>query len=314
MTRYTTFISNENRLDFNNFASFPIVGISTKTYLAIDTGKLYRYDTNTSAYIEISQDTTDLTQYQNKNEKDQASGYLGLDANVRIDSIEKLEPYQKYYGKLDLIGRSTPTFTGGATVSQSDATNYVRLFSNSTASINIAYTIKLKALAQNFIYTNAISDTINNPDAHSKITAIAPVSIKNSGAIKSYSAAIGIGNWTINSASEALAGDGLVFKHNPTLNSGNWQIIKVLNSVATTYNTASAPIFDKLNEFKIIYDKSIETAYFYLNNTLIYTMTSVNYTANAMFWRFALSSSNATSINPNRWMAFYKTFIILENV
>lgn len=54
MTRYTTFIPNENRLDFSNLASFPPVGISTKTYLALDTGKVYRYDTNTSSYIEIS--------------------------------------------------------------------------------------------------------------------------------------------------------------------------------------------------------------------------------------------------------------------
>lgn len=37
---------------------------------------------------------------ENSANKNIANGYFGLDTNVRIDSIEKLEPYQKYYGKL----------------------------------------------------------------------------------------------------------------------------------------------------------------------------------------------------------------------
>lgn len=64
-------------LEYANLASFPITGESGKIYIAIDTKITYRW--GGSIYVDIS--TQDLTPYQLKSEKNQVSGYVGIDSN-----------------------------------------------------------------------------------------------------------------------------------------------------------------------------------------------------------------------------------------
>lgn len=247
---------------------------------------------------------------ENSVNKNVANGYLGLDSNIRVDSIEKLEPLTRFYSKIDCIsqrGAVAYSISGGCTTYYTTINDYVSLFSD-TRTMYGMLGFKLNAGATGYGWTQNISDVFYRLASNSLVNSCTILAIKNSGAIKSYSIIIEFGAQTIN-ASEVLSGDALYFRCNPTINSGLWQVAKAVNNVKTYYNTTTPLSFDRLNEYRIIYNKSTETAYFYINKTLIYTITSVNYTDNQILNRVLIATSDATETNTERKISIYRSYL-----
>lgn len=93
---------------------------------------------------------------------------------------------------------------------------------------------------------------------------------------------------TKNNTFVVFAGDGargattftgslLMFVLNPLQNSGKWRVGKVISGGTPTYvNTDTSPTYNNCTKFSIYYNKSTEEALFYIDDTLVYTMTGVN--------------------------------------
>lgn len=100
-------------------------------------------------------------------------------------------------------------------------------------------------------------------------------------------------------ANDVLTGSGLFWRWNPTLNSGKWQLIKVITGTITPLlNTNYTITDDIIYKLGIKYIKSTDTAYFYYNKTLIHTQASITMPNNIELYDvIAVNTSNPQAVN-----------------
>lgn len=247
----------------------------------------------------------DLSAYQNKNEKDQVNGYLGLNDLKGLNTLESLTLYNKIGGFTDLYAVAS-SGSGGALQSGTGLR-----FSASTMYFRYKIlSLTASSLASGLIYNNASNMSISTIDNHSLINAIGVGIINNSGSTKSHSwYFVASGTATINT-SDVLSGNGIFIKYNPTLNGGNWQYGYVSSGVTTITNSSITPSFNSLIKFRIIYNKSNNNIIYYINDVELGTLNT-NITFNSSIASiFMFSCTDATDTNIER--KFQPISLLLE--
>ena len=227
-------------------------------------------------------DNIDLSGYQVTSAKDTAGGYLGLDSNAKFDLGDyNSESFYHYNSLLTLKDRgstfgTSETFYGVAGGTSSLAMTTVNLDSGATKTI-----IRPKLTIGANTGANSSSYFIYNVGAI-KLGSTSSIDIRmtwtGENNTQSNDSSIFIGYHTGGyQNTTGNGGTGILFKRNPTVNSGNWQVLKIISgtptvlaSTSVSYSNYSKP------KFRIIYDKSTEIVYFYIDNVLVHTENAVN--------------------------------------
>lgn len=291
-------------LEYANLASFPVIGETGKIYIALDTNLSYRW--TGSVYTLVG--GGDLSDYQLKSEKNSVDGYLGVNANGKseADQIESLLEIINYNALAQATDTTNITAYGDATITYS-ANDLAYLNPNTYIS---RPTLTIPSSASNVVRMISFPLTYrcNTPwGIYSEFI----ISCKTNNTTNSHDVWVGLFNSTSyppkTTTTDSIATQGLFLRRNPTLNSGKWQVVKIAGGVYTVTDSNVAYQGDKTPILcKIIYNKYNETAYFYLDNVLIYTMSSLTFASNISFFPMLGVYQNTTSD------AFAKTFSLIS--
>lgn len=109
---------------------------------------------------------------------------------------------------------------------------------------------------------------------------------------------------------ESLTGYSMFLRRNPTVNSGNWQALKVVNGTTTIVNSTSTGFTqNSWIKLKIHFNKANNSALYYINGTLIHTETSLGMDL-TQFWR-CMVGQTSNVVNSSTWTLRYKDALIL---
>lgn len=260
-------------LEFSNLAGFPASGETGKIYIALDTNLSYRW--TGSIYTLVGGDPS---LYQLKSEKNSALGYLGLDANIKysLENMDMSTELIKYNSLSDINDRNSTNITESGNTGASFNANGLAYLTSDTYLNRPTLTISANQgnVGRYMYFPNVIR--CNTPYG---LYFEAFITGDSNNSILTHDTVVGIGTaGGLITSGSAGSNYGLFFVRNPTLNGGKWRIYKISNgSFLSMINTDIAYQGDKTPILvKIIYRKDNEIAYFYLNNVLIHTMTSVN--------------------------------------
>lgn len=111
---------------------------------------------------------------------------------------------------------------------------------------------------------------------------------------------------------EALTGYSLFLRRNPTVNSGNWQVVKVINGVTTVLlNSAVGFTQNSWLKLKVIMDRGANKAYFYIGDALIHTENSAGINTQ-QFWRLIMGLTGNV-VNSSSWLLRFKDALYIVN-
>lgn len=269
--------------------------------------KLIPYLLNKITKVENSVGNIDFSSLQEKSEKDQPNGYLGLDSNSNY-SIEKLGMINeiiKHNTLADINDRNNTniTETGNSGTSFNSSGNGYLATDTFVQRPTITISANQLNVGRYFYFTS-----YNRCNSPYSLVFEALITADTNSSVLNHDMVLGIGNANnIITSGSANTTYGLYLTRNPTINSGRWKVTKISNGVFTTVNTNVNYQGDRTPILtKIIYNKATEIAYFYLNNELVYTMTSVNLPSTTNFYPFFNYYQNLTSDT------FAKTFSLLS--
>lgn len=215
---------------------------------------------------------------QNTSEKNQNGGYLGLDSNGRFNHYEFMTQNEQWHYNA-FISTKDRGINGDylSTVNGTGASANT----NGTISINANKSIQKPTLTVNanaganystYMYYNLGNIKLGD------MTVILDSSIFFNLNSQILDSAFFFGLHTATAQNTTGSqGTGILFRRNPSLNSGKWSIIKITSgTINLTINTNIA--FNDLTKprLKIIYNKLTEIAYFYIDNILVHTENNVN--------------------------------------
>lgn len=239
---------------------------------------------------------------ENVANKNAVNGYLGLNANNRIDSIKRIKDINKFSFSWDFLNPSITTstylftatvYSGAGTFSANGSTNTPKPKTGNNTQIQLPI-LQLSAGVTGYVATTL---------ATTPITLLSPFKLYSEQIItaqcntaKQFKMVVSCGSNTINSATGFHpSANTLVFIIDPTINNYKWQVGKVINGSLTPINTDVGIINENLIALSIEYDRLTEIAKFYINYELVYEMTAVNLPSTATFAnQLAMSTNDAT--------------------
>lgn len=219
--------------------------------------------------IETAISGIDLSPYQLTSAKDTRNGYLGFTNNVIVVDVNFLQNnlvYSNPYLYSSSAATGAGSYTSGGSVNtpklrSGNDTQFrlptLNLVGSVTGNVTCALN-GIPAMTFKSPYKALFEQTVSFTDIGTK---------NNTFVIIAGDAARG---------STTFTGSGLIFILNPLQNSGKWRVGKVVSTTPTYYNTDTSPTYNNSTKFSIYYNKATEEALFYIDDTLVYTMTSVN--------------------------------------
>lgn len=292
------------------FPNAVLGGVEVKDDL-IDSNNTYssekiedRLDEVTSSLTQAIEDI-DLSPYEEKDNKNMAGGYLGLDSNKKIcqfdilDRLTKITYYEPFFhspiANDDLIATGSGSMSGGSNtpkIKNGNSSYLNRPIAQVNASATGASLLRLphsgnlyspfKVRARYLISYDKVSLTTNN-------------------SIFTF-----LGGVTGLATNDVITGDCLFFRRNPTLNSGNYQACKQVSGVITVLGNLSVTLLENnIDVLEIEYNRSTEEAKFYRNGTLLGTYTNINLSSTANFAPSIGITSNDASESTIRRLAWY---------
>lgn len=262
------------------FPDAVISGVEVKDDLTESSKNTWSIDKIKSELLGLNEDLTevietaissiDLSPYQLTSAKDTRNGYLGFTNNVIVVDVNFFQN-NLVYSNPYLYSSSAATGAGSYTSGGSVNTPKLRT-GNDTQ-------FRLPTLNLVGSVTGNVTCALNGMPA---MTLKSPYKVLFEQTV-SYT---DIG--TKNNTFVVFAGDGargattftgslLMFILNPLQNGGKWRVGKVISGGTPTYvNTDTSPTYNNSTKFSIYYNKSTEEALFYIDDTLVYTMTGVN--------------------------------------
>lgn len=240
--------------------------------------KLIPYLLNKITKVENSVRDIDFSSLQEKSEKNQVNGYLGLNDIARIDSIftmirkNKFSFYHCFLNYASNVANLTlqSSSTSGGGIFSNSGLNAVKIKNTLSGAWNLP-TLYLNPNGLGTVICNHSNINIKL-DSSSKIEFEAGLAYK----ITSKQCTLTLGIGTFSKSAGIWSGNGLLFTLDPTVNSGKWRCGKIASNTFTPNNLDIITSNESLVRFRIKYDKVTEIAYFYLNDTLVYTLNSVN--------------------------------------
>ena len=240
----------------------------------------------------------DLSPYEEIDNKNIAGGYLGLDANAQFDpkSINNKTiyyVYESFQNKGSLITNTSSTALGSSLGTGFTTANHQVNAINGNTSVKI-YRSGLSISSGVASSTGAIlySGDFCQLSAPAKVRLRTKVYFERNAPSTSQVIEVGYLNQT------GASRTGVFFAQDPTVNSGNWRIGKSLAGSDTYENTNIAYTDSAITEFELYYDKATEICDFYINGTLVFSLTAVN-CANATMlpiWKMITNSAVQTSL------------------
>lgn len=256
--------------------------------------------------------------------KNQASGYLGLDENGQFSLTRQAMGKEiiDYKSLMNIAERKT-TFTASdlflasATSGNVYAVNRDVYFDSNFNSSSTKF--DRPCLFANASVVNSGAKIIYNTGAiflNNSLKMLVDVSIVPNVITPSNDHAFYLGLSTLPAVTlTTFTGTGLTFKYRPSENSGNIQILKVLsNNISTLLNTNIPFPNYSLTRFRILYDKVLDTAYFYINNTLVHTESSVLLVTTSGYYSFQYLYQGASSDSKTKWYGIFDHMIGVQNL
>lgn len=265
------------------FPNAVLGGVEVKDDLT-DSNNTWSSEKIKSELLGLNEDLTqaiediDLSPYERIENKNVVGGYAGLDDIGRIDSIFTLVRKNKFGFYYNFMNYA---FNVANLALQSSSTSGGGVFSNAGSNaVKIKNTLSaawalptLYLSANNIGNVNCNHSSINiRLDSNSKIEFEAGIAYK----ITSKQCTLSIGIGTFGKSAGVWSGNGLLFTLDPTVNSGKWRCGKIVSNTFTPNNLDIITSNESLVRFRIKYNKTTEIALFYLNDVLVYTLTSVN--------------------------------------
>lgn len=250
---------------------------STNGTLSENSDTLYPSQKAVKTYADTKQNALGYTA-ENLANKNVAGGYLGLNDIARIDSIftiirkNKFSFYYCFLNYASNIANLTlqSSSTSGGGIFSNSGSNAVKIKSTLSSAWNLP-TLYLSANASGTVICNHSNINIRL-DSSSKIEFEAGITYK----ITSKQCSLSLGLGTFSKSAGTWSGNGVLFTLDPTVNSGKWRCGKIVSNTFTPNNLDVITSNESLVRFRIKYDKVTEIAYFYLNDVLVYTLSSVN--------------------------------------
>lgn len=232
-----------------------------------------RLDETTESLTDAIDDAVsgiDLSNYQLTSDKDSRNGYLGFTNNVIVVDINFLQNNMVYsnpylYNLTSSTGAGSYTSAGNSKTPKLRSGNdtqfrlpTLNLVGSATGNVTTALN-GMTAMTLKSPYKALFEQTISYTNLGTK---------NNTFVIFAGDGARGVSTFT---------GSLLMFILNPLQNSGKWRVGKVVSGGTPAYaNTDTSPTYNNSTKFSIYYNKSTEEALFYIDDVLVYTMTSVN--------------------------------------
>lgn len=263
-----------------------------------------RLDEVTSSLTQAIEDI-DLSLYQLTSAKDTANGYMGIDANKKIcqfdilDRLTKITYYEPFFHSPiahgDLIATGSGSMSGGSN------TPKIKNGNNSYLSRPIAQ-VSANSTGGSLLRLPHAGNLYSPFKVRTRyLISYDKVSVTTSNSIFAFLGAV-----TALATSDAITGDCLFFRRNPTLNSGNYQVCKQVSGVITVLENLSVTLLENnIDVLEIEYDKATEEAKFYQNGTLLGTYAGINLSNTADFAPSIGITSNDASEATIRRLAWY---------
>jgi len=275
-------------LEYSDSSLFPLTGALDKYYLALDTNYLYKWTGSQYTFVGANP-----TSYQLKSEKNQVNGYLGLDLYGHVEAPLFFSNKKKIRWFMNLVaGQEGLTNTGQTAITQFVGTNQSS-YKNGNNSGCFSKTYTLPSNSSNYCGLQSSGGVYIN--GNGSFFGEILVSFKNSGATSSHTFLVGIGNGLFDST-ETFGGDGIFLTYNPTLNSGNFRVLKAIASVPSYTNLNISITQNEAVLYSFFYDSTLNTCDIYINKQLIFTLTNINFPIGNNYFRSTVNlASNSTT-------------------
>lgn len=279
--------------------------------------RLIPYLLNKITKVENSVGNIDFSSLQEKNEKNQINGYLGLNDRGKIDSITRLGVNNKFGYTIDftlfsLISSASTfnatVFTGAGSYSNNGGINTPKLISGNNTQFFLPI-LQLNSGLAGYVSASMGVYPINLKSPYSIYSEQVITVQRNT--TKSFKIVIscGVGTISSNTGSFSASTNSLIFTFDPTINGGNWQVGKVINGFPTVFSTNTTLPNENVQSLAVIYNRLTEVAQFYIDGVLVYELADVNLPTTTTFTNtMAMSTNDATETYVRRLSPIREVF------